>query len=246
MRRVALLVGSVFRKIVDLALTKVGLAIVSFAGWTAVFSWQFACVVMGYIAVHESGHVWAMKKMGIPTKGFFFIPFLGGAAVPKEKIRDPNSFFFVAIMGPAWGGAVTLAAALLWAITGNLVWAGIGAWSGFINLANLVPIVPFDGGAILFSLVSKKESRQDRYLWLASVSTVSVTCALAGFHGLAWLAILVCVEVLVLSRGGLEEMPAQGRPKKLVLYLLLTIGFYVTWIALKQVEGAREAFEAFQ
>ena len=86
------LAGKIFAKVLPvlvkslklLKFGKMGLAAASFAGYAILFSWKFALLLMIAVGWHESGHVWAMKKMGIKTKGFYFIPFVGGAAVANE------------------------------------------------------------------------------------------------------------------------------------------------------------------
>lgn len=133
--------------------TKVGLAAVSFIGWTSLFSWQFALVIMISIGIHEAGHVWAMRRFGIPTRGFYFIPFLGGAAVPLKSFTDQWQHLCVALMGPVWGSLVGLAAALVYIATGNPLWAGIAAWIVLINLVNLIPVYPLDGGRVMHSML---------------------------------------------------------------------------------------------
>src|SRR5574337_174660 len=116
--------GKLFKSI---KLIKVGLAAASLAGYAALFSWKFGLLLMIAIGWHESGHVWAMKKMGIKTKGFYFLPFIGGAAM-------------------AWASA-----GLYW-LTGNPMWAAAGAWMATLNLFNLLPITPLDGGQLVRSI----------------------------------------------------------------------------------------------
>ena len=84
-------------------LVKVGLAAASFATYAYMFSWKFALILMAMIGFHECGHVWAMKRQGIKTKGFYFIPFFGGAAIADETFGTRWKEFVIAIMGPAWG-----------------------------------------------------------------------------------------------------------------------------------------------
>lgn len=55
-------------------LLKVVFAAATFASYAYLFTWKFALMVLIAIGFHESGHVWAMKKTGMKTKGFYFLP----------------------------------------------------------------------------------------------------------------------------------------------------------------------------
>lgn len=131
---------------------KVGFAAATFIGYAAVFNWKFALLLMAAIGFHESGHVWAMKRMGIKTKGFYFLPFIGGAAIAEEQYRTYGENSYIAIMGPIWGALMAGAAGALYFLTGQPLWAAAGAWMATLNLFNLLPITPLDGGQLMRSI----------------------------------------------------------------------------------------------
>jgi Zn-dependent protease len=128
---------------------KFGLAIASFAGYAYLFTWKFALLIMVALAWHESGHVWAMKRMGIKTKGFYFIPFIGGAAVATENFKTYGQNSYIAIMGPIWGLVLAAASFVAYLITGYPMLAAAASWMAMINLFNLLPIMPLDGGQLM-------------------------------------------------------------------------------------------------
>lgn len=128
---------------------KFGLAVASFATYAYLFTWKFALLIMIALAWHESGHVWAMKKMGIKTKGFYFIPFIGGAAVATERFKTYGQNSYIAIMGPAWGLALSAASFFVYLITQQPLFAAAASWMAMINLFNLLPIMPLDGGQLM-------------------------------------------------------------------------------------------------
>lgn len=132
--------------------TKIGLAGLSLAGYAAVFNWKFGLLLMIAIGFHESGHVWAMKKMGIKTKGFYFLPFIGGAAIAEEQYKSYGENAYVAIMGPIWGALLAGICAVAYWITGLPMLAAASAWMATLNLFNLLPITPLDGGQLVRSI----------------------------------------------------------------------------------------------
>lgn len=131
---------------------KVGLAGASVAAYSYIFTWQFALIICFMLFVHESGHVWAMKRCGIKTRGFYFIPFLGGAAVADSVFPTRQSEVFVAIMGPVWGLALSAFTALAYWQSGEPLFAAAASWMAMLNLFNLLPINPLDGGRIFKSI----------------------------------------------------------------------------------------------
>ncbi|MFA6433002.1 MAG: site-2 protease family protein [Candidatus Paceibacterota bacterium] len=101
------------------------------------------------IFVHEMGHVIALRLKGMETPGPVFIPFLGAAIfVPAFKDRDTEAF--VGYGGPLLGSIGALACFAAWYWTGQkseilLLVSYVGI---FINIFNLIPISPLDGGRI--------------------------------------------------------------------------------------------------
>lgn len=125
---------------------------VSAAVYVWLGGWVFGLALIGLLFVHEMGHVLEAKRQGLPVSVPVFIPFLGAFITLKQM--PPNAWreAQVAIAGPLVG---TAGAAALWL-------AGIAydsrqlkamAFIGFLlNLFNLLPVVPLDGGRIVAAL----------------------------------------------------------------------------------------------
>jgi len=138
---------------------KVGLAAASVGAYSWMFTWQFALVICFMLFVHESGHVWAMKRCGIKTRGFYFIPFVGGAAIAEEDFPSRKVEVYVAIMGPIWGLALSALTGVIYMMTGHPFFAAAASWMALINLFNLLPINPLDGGRIFKSVAYSLHSQ---------------------------------------------------------------------------------------
>lgn len=180
---------------------KAVLALASFGLWELFFSWQFAVLLMLTIFIHESGHVWAMRKMGMKTKGFYFVPLLGGAAVPDDMFPSRGSESYVAIMGPIWGGLMIIPVLILWYATGNPLWAGIIGWIAMINLFNLLPILPLDGGRILRSIAFSFSRKIGFILVGAGMLFGAFITYKARLILFAFLFVLGGLEILIEARG---------------------------------------------
>ena len=150
-------VGVKFAKVAKVG--KMGLAIGSMAAYVYIFTWQFAVLLMISLFFHESGHIWAMKRCGLKTKGIYFIPFLGAAAVSEGTFETRKNEAYIAIMGPIWGFALAVITLIGYYVTGNALFAASAGWMAMVNLFNLLPINPLDGGRIMKSIAFSIDSK---------------------------------------------------------------------------------------
>jgi Zn-dependent protease len=132
--------------------TVAGSMIVSVGAYALLGGWWFGVGLVALIFVHEMGHVLELRRQGVPASAPLFIPFLG-AFVGLKKLPDN-----------AWKEAqVALAGPILGSLGALAVWgAGVHydsrflkalAFVGFlINLFNLLPVVPLDGGRAVAAL----------------------------------------------------------------------------------------------
>ncbi len=131
---------------------KVALAGASVAGYAWLFSIEFALMLIACLVVHEYGHVRAMKYFGIKTKGIYLIPFVGGLAVSDDKITTRWQDVVISLMGPAFGLFTSVLGVVLYYATEMEIFAGVAVLSALLNLFNLLPILPLDGGHVLKSI----------------------------------------------------------------------------------------------
>jgi Zn-dependent protease len=118
-------------------------------GWYLGPWFGFGLVVM--IFIHEMGHIVALRMRGFETNGPVFIPFLG-AAIFLPPLKDRNDEAFVALGGPVLGTLGAFAALVGWALTEGKtseIFLLVSFVGMFLNLFNLIPISPLDGGRIM-------------------------------------------------------------------------------------------------
>jgi Zn-dependent protease len=135
----------------SVTMVKAGLAGASVVAYSWLFSWEFALIIIFSLVIHEYGHVWAMRAVGIPTKGFYLIPFVGGAAVPERAFASRLEEHFVAIAGPVFGLAQAVFLYGLFVVYEHPFMGAVAAWIAVLNLFNMIPITPLDGGRIVKS-----------------------------------------------------------------------------------------------
>lgn len=110
-----------------------------------------AVLVIG-LMIHESGHFLATKWCKLRPHWWWFFPFLG-AIMRLSDVKTRNQEATIALGGPLLGGVVSLAAYGLWLLApfdekGNLIVFQFALLTTFLNLFNLIPISPLDGGRI--------------------------------------------------------------------------------------------------
>jgi Zn-dependent protease len=171
--------------------------------------WPFAVGFVLLILVHELGHGVAIKRAGLQAGYPVFIPFLGALISLKGQPRSALVEAEIALAGPIAGTLAALACAGMWLATHGRLWLALAHVGFFLNLFNMTPLRPLDGGrvAALFS----------RRAWIVGV------VVLAGMF-LATRApqlLIIGLFALTTRRGvnpGLEEVPAAARRNMAVHY----------------------------
>ncbi len=108
----------------------------------------FAAGFVLLIFVHESGHALVLWKERIPAGAPVFIPFLGAFITMKGRPRDAWVEAKVAFGGPLLGSLAAWAVLLAGWLSHNAFLAGLAHVGVLINLFNLIPVSPLDGGRI--------------------------------------------------------------------------------------------------
>jgi Zn-dependent protease len=133
-------------------LTTVGTMLVSVAAYSFVFGWTFAVGFVLLLLVHEMGHVIQLRREGIKASAPMFIPFLGAVISAKSLGRNALAEARVGLAGPILGSLGSAACILIWHATGNEIWRALAFTGFFLNLFNLLPVVPLDGGRAMAAM----------------------------------------------------------------------------------------------
>ena len=113
-----------------------------------IFGWWYAVGFVALIFVHEMGHYVAARQRGLEVGAPTFIPFIGAWIAMKDLPRDAETEAYVGLGGPLVGtlGAVACYFLARWLDSSLLLALSYAGF--FINLFNLIPLSPFDGGRI--------------------------------------------------------------------------------------------------
>ena len=126
--------------------------LVSLAAYAWIWGWRFAVGFILLLLVHELGHFAEAKRQGLDVGAPTFIPFLGAAILLKENPLNAWREAQIAIAGPIVG---SLGAAAVWVAAVELdsdLLRALAFTGFFLNLFNLLPVVPLDGGRIVAAI----------------------------------------------------------------------------------------------
>lgn len=171
------------------------------------FSWQPASgivglvILVGVLFLHEIGHLLAMRLFGYQNAAIFFLPFFGAAATGYKHDATLAQKVWVLLAGPLPG----IVLGLIMAIAISKDPASAPDWQletmvllMIVNLLNLLPIYPFDGGRIANLLVC-------RYPYAEVLLKVFAVILLVWFGRTDFVALIVAFLVAVTIPGSFRQ-----------------------------------------
>ncbi len=201
----------------------------TYASFSAIFDLSIAMMLIVVVFLHELGHIIAMRWVGIPVRGMYFIPFFGGVAVGDGFGKTEAARGFVALMGP--GASMLTTGLFLWLSlrNGDPFLSDLALISAAVNGLNLLPILPLDGGRVLQALTSRLPPRGARAVHGA---TLLLGLGLAGVirdYLLMALILLIAPSVLSMRTSTLHKATplTRGESAWLTSGYVAMLTFYV-------------------
>ncbi len=161
--------------------------LVSIAAYAFIWGWAFAVGFVVLLLVHEMGHVIQLRREGVEASAPMFIPFVGAVIAAKSMGDDAGAEARVGLAGPIVGSLASLVPLAIWQATGNEFWQALAYVGFFLNLLNLLPVLPLDGGRAMAAL-------SPWVWWVGYLGLVALTFAFPN-----------PILILVLIFGGLES-----------------------------------------
>ena len=198
-----------------------GTMLISVFAYSLVFGWPYAAGFVALILVHEMGHFVAARKRGLDVGAPTFIPFVGAWIQLKDMPHDAETEAFVGIGGPIAGSIAAVLVYLAARYTGSQLLLALAYAGFFLNLFNLIPLHPFDGGRIT-SVISPK-------LWLVGVPILVALFFWRPSPLLILVALLAAPKVWEVLRGQHDsdaayyQTPAATRASYAAQYLGLVV-----------------------
>jgi Zn-dependent protease len=161
--------------------------LVSIVAYQLIFGWAFSVGFVILLLLHEMGHVIQLRREGVKASAPVFIPFMGALIWAKSLGKDAAAEARVGLAGPVLGSIATLVPLGIWLAGGGDLWRALAYIGFFLNLLNLLPVLPLDGGRAMAAL--------SPWVWFA------------GFAGLLVLTFFFPnpILLLVILFGGIES-----------------------------------------
>ena len=165
-----------------------GTMLVSVAAYALIWGWTFAAGFVALLFIHEMGHVIQLRREGIKASAPLFIPFMGAFVGMKQLPDNAAAEARVGLAGPVLGSIGCLIPLALFELSGNELWKALAFTGFFLNLFNLLPVLPLDGGRAMAAL--------SPWMWFVGFGLlVGATFAFPN-----------PIMILILLLGGLETM----------------------------------------
>jgi Zn-dependent protease len=126
--------------------------LVSVAAYSLIWGWRFALGFVVLLFVHEFGHYIQLRREGVRPTFMVFIPFLGAAVGARSLGGSAIAEARVGLAGPILGSLACAALLPVAAATDEPFWHALAFTGFFLNLFNLIPMVPFDGGRAMAAM----------------------------------------------------------------------------------------------
>jgi Zn-dependent protease len=196
-----------------------GTMLLSVFAYSLVFGWWYAAGFVALIFVHEMGHYVAARQRGLAVGAPTFIPFVGAWIELKDLPHDAETEAYVGLAGPLWGTIGALACFWLARLADSQLLLAVSYSGFFLNLFNLIPLSPFDGGRVT-AVISPR-------LWLVGVPILIGLFFYSPSPLLILMAILAAPHVIKAIRGirdARDEAYYTVRADVRVQYALLYLG----------------------
>ena len=125
-----------------------GTMLLSVLAYGLVFGLPYAAGFVALLLVHEMGHFLAARQRGLDVGLPTFLPFVGAWIELKEQPRDAETEAWIGFAGPLLGSLAALACYFAARETDSKLLLALSYAGFFLNLFNLIPLSPFDGGRI--------------------------------------------------------------------------------------------------
>ncbi len=157
-------------------------AVATISAFALLIGWQLALLFAAVLIIHEFGHLVSFRMVGQPWGRIMFVPFIGGVAVSRVPHKRLADDVFCALMGAGLSLVLLVPAAVVLLAGGSAVSnpdmlqqtaVVCSALAGAINLLNLLPIFPLDGGRVVRAMVQSVAPNHVRHAMFALAGLIA-------------------------------------------------------------------------
>ncbi len=142
------------------------------AAFYFIFKWdlQYILILTGVILIHELGHFLAMRFYKYKDLSIFFIPLIGALASGQKDEISQKQKTINSLAGPLPGVLIGSGLIALSLVNENDFLWKTGAIFIFLNLFNLLPVLPLDGGQIIKNMFFQNNDKINIvFVWISII-----------------------------------------------------------------------------
>ena len=207
--------------------------------YTLVFGWRYAVGIVAMLLIHEMGHYIAARQRGLAVRLPMFIPFAFAWTTLEELPHNAETEAYIGLAGPMLGTVGAIAAWWLGHAYDATWLLAVASTGFFLNLVNMIPLPPLDGGRITTVLSPR--------IWLLGVPIIGALLWFQFSLILLLIAILAVPHVIAAFRFDPASSPEAQRyhdvsPRTRWEYGLIYVGLiaflaYMTNDVQRQLSG---------
>jgi Zn-dependent protease len=191
------------------------------------FGWRYALGFVLLIAIHESGHVFAARGAGLKVSMPIFIPFVGAFISMKQQPTNARTEAIIASGGPVLGSIGAFVCLAIGVLSHNQLFLAIAYPGCLLNLFNLVPVHPLDGGRIVTAI--------SPLMWIVGIPVLIFIAVRYPNPIIILFVILGAFQAYRLWKSPNKEYFAVSKSTRITfatLYfgLMIVLGLVMTWI----------------
>lgn len=187
--------------------------------YSLLFGWPFAVVFALLILVHELGHAAFMRIFGVPASMPYFIPGFGALISMKGRPASALQEAYIALAGPLMGTVAALACYTYGEATESKFWIAAAYTGFFLNLFNLFPVLPLDGGRVVGAISPR--------IWIFGLVALIVTA-----FAFQWFNVLLVVLIVLSIPQIIKAFRGQYDPNYYALTMMQRGGIAAAYFAL--------------
>lgn len=154
------------------------LAIYLLLGYYIFKKWEILLLITAVVMIHELGHFIAMKIFRYNDLGIFFIPLIGAYVSGTKREVSQRESAIILLAGPLPGILLGILFYLLWQHNpflsiGDTSYYTIALFFVILNLFNLLPVYPLDGGQLLNRVFFNEENWLSRLFIFLSIGLLA-------------------------------------------------------------------------
>jgi Zn-dependent protease len=200
-------------------LTTGGTMLLSVVAYAFVFGWWYAVGFVLLLLFHELGHYIAARQRGLDVGVPTFIPFVGAWIQMKEMPHDVETEAYVGLAGPLVGTLAALACYYLARTYDSRLLLALAYAGFFLNLFNLIPLAPLDGGRIT-AIISPK-------MWFFGLPVLAWVFWIHPSPLLILIGILAVPQLIAAWQGSGDAAYYAASLENRIIYGLFYIGLVV-------------------